>query len=284
MIQVFELRETPEPAIFMVYCPLGNILHACIANEDKYVSAWGQILDGLSHLHAKGVAHRDLKPENFLIEMNPFFKVIIADFGMAKVATNTALLKTFCGSLKYTAPEVFPGVGFGHGPPVDIWSLGIIVFEWIYDIPNPPKVPKPRRKNEEVSPQNLYDWITAWSELLLTTLGDQENDRVIQILVHMVEIKVKRRWVASRCLAQGFKSGVFKRRVADGLVACASDPDDIDLPADEEDNGATTPTAASPPGSELSLSAASMSSPGGDPEATIVLGNTWDGGGSANSH
>lgn len=56
MVQVFELRETPEPAIIMAYYPLGNIVDAGIVDEDRYVSALGQILDGLSHLHAKGVA------------------------------------------------------------------------------------------------------------------------------------------------------------------------------------------------------------------------------------
>jgi len=40
---------------------------------------------------------------------------------------------------------------------------------------------------------------------------------------------------------------VFKRRVADGLVACASDPDDLDLPADEGDDGTKTLTAVSSP-------------------------------------
>ena len=66
--------------------------------------------------------HRDLKPENFLIEMDPLFKVIIADSDTAKIATDTALLWTFCGSLRYTAPEVFPGLSSGYGPQ---WTSGL---------------------------------------------------------------------------------------------------------------------------------------------------------------
>jgi len=284
VIQVFELRETPEPAIIMAYCALGNIVDAGTVDDDKYVSAWGQILDGLGHLHAKGVVHRDLKPENILIERNPLFKVIIADFGIAKVANDTTLLQTFCGSLKYAAPEVFPGLSPGHGPLVDIWSLGVIVFEWIYGSPTPPKVPIPKKKNEEVSDQKLYNWLDAWVVLLLDMLEDQEDDRVIQILVHMIEIKVTTRWSASQCLAQGFKSGVFKRRVADGLVACASDPDDFDFPTGEEEDGTKTPTAAPSLGSALALSSVSTSSAGGESEATIINGSMWGGEGSSNSH
>ena len=243
-MQVIELRETPEPAIIMTYYFLGNIVDAGIADEEGYVGAFGQILDGLSHLHAKGVAHRDLKPENFLIEMRPLFKVVITDFGLAKVATDTALLKTFCGSLKYAAPEVFPGLSSGHGPPVDVWSLGVIVFEWIYHTPNPPDVPKPKKRNVEVSAEKWHDWIDEWAELLLNKLEDQENDQLVRILVCMIEVKVEKRWPASRCLAQGFKGSLFKRRVADGLLVCASDPDDLDLPAEEGEDGTKTPTAA----------------------------------------
>ncbi|KAL9042525.1 MAG: hypothetical protein Q9214_003752 [Letrouitia sp. 1 TL-2023] len=236
----------------MAYFSLGNIVDAGIFDEDRYVSAWGQILDGLSHLHAKGVAHRDLKPENFLIKMDRLFTVVIADFGMAKVATDTALLRTFCGSLKYAAPEVFPGLSPGHDLQVDIWLLGVIIFEWIYGIPDYPDVPRPEKKEEEVSPRKWYAWVDRWAELLLNKLNDQESDQVIRILVHMIETDVRKRWSANRCLGQGFKSGLFKRRVADGLVACASDEDDLDLPAEEGGDGTKTPIAALSPTSEPS--------------------------------
>lgn len=72
VMRVFEFRETPDPLIIMDYYEHGNIAEADVA-YDQYVTAFGQILDGLGHLHAKGVAHRDLKPENFLVEKSPFF-------------------------------------------------------------------------------------------------------------------------------------------------------------------------------------------------------------------
>lgn len=84
--------------IIMDYYFTGNIVEAGVIDKNRYVSALGQILDSLSHLHAKGVAHCDLKPENFLVEKKPFFKVVITDFGLSKVVTNNTLLKTFCGT------------------------------------------------------------------------------------------------------------------------------------------------------------------------------------------
>lgn len=161
----------------------------------------------------KGVVHRDLKPENILVERNPLFKVIIADFGMAKAATDTALMRTFCGTLKYAAPEVFSGLSFGHGPLVDIFSLGVMVYEWIYALPNLSDAPAPRKKNEEVSDKQWYTWLDKWLGLLLDKLKDEEDDPAIQIMVRMIEIKVISRWSATQCLAQGFKSGLFKSRL-----------------------------------------------------------------------
>ncbi|KAK0246691.1 hypothetical protein LTS09_018170, partial [Friedmanniomyces endolithicus] len=143
---------------------------------DEHVTAWGQILDGLSHLHAKGVVHRDLKPENILVERDPLFKVVIADFGMAKVAISDVLLRTFCGMLKYAAPEVFPGVSRGHGPLVDVWSLGVMVYEWLYSVVNPPDLPQHREETEEVS---WFAWLDLWVDLLLTRLEDEDGDRAI---------------------------------------------------------------------------------------------------------
>jgi serine/threonine protein kinase len=147
MMRVIEFRETPEPMIIMDYYDLGNIMEAGVA-YDQYVTAVGQILDGLHHLHAKGVAHRDLKPENFLVEKVPFFKVVITDFGLSKFVTDTTLLRTFCGTLKYLAPEVFPGISDGYRPSMDIWALGVIAFEWLYGIPDPPTVPTPRKEKK----------------------------------------------------------------------------------------------------------------------------------------
>ena len=247
VMQVFEFRETPEPMIIMAYYPQGNIVNAGIIDDDRHVSAFGQVLDSLSHLHAKGVVHRDLKPENFLVEIYPLFKVVITDFGLAKVAADTTLLTTFCGSLMYMAPEVFPGLSDGHGSSVDVWSLGVIVFEWIYSVPELPGVPRPKKNQETVSPKKWYQWIESWATQLLDKLEDQDEDKMVKILLRMLEIDVGKRWPANKCLAQGFKSGFFKRRAADGLVVCASDSDGFDLPTEEKDDGTNTSLTVSLP-------------------------------------
>ncbi len=248
--------------IVMAYYPDGNILDAGIVDDERYVSALGQILEGLSHLHAKGVVHRDLKSENFLVEKKPLFKVVITDFGLSKVVTNTTLLTTFCGTLKYIAPEVFPGDSKGHGPLADVWSLGVIVLEWIYNIPTPPDVPKPKGKGKNVPPEEWYQWVQSWSDQLFHKLDNEEAGQVVELLLRMIVVKATRRWGAWKCLTQGFANGLFKRRTADGLVVCSRDPDELAEPVDGGADGTKTPSAALP-------------SAGSDPEANIILGNMW---------
>ena len=114
-------------------------MDANIADEVTYISAFRRLLDGLSHIYANAVVHRDLKHKNILVEKKPFFKVVITDFGLAKVALDNTLLTTFCETPKYVAPEVLPTIGYGT--LADIWSQGIMVFEWIYSIPRTPTTP-----------------------------------------------------------------------------------------------------------------------------------------------
>ena len=53
--------------------------------------------------------------------------VKIADFGLSDFYRPGAMRRTNCGSISYLAPEVFRGTS-NAGPPLDIWSLGVIVF------------------------------------------------------------------------------------------------------------------------------------------------------------
>jgi serine/threonine protein kinase len=242
-MRVVEFQETPEPLIVMDYYSLGNIVDAGIINEDMCVTVLGQLLDGLNHLHQNGVAHRDLKPENILVTREPYIKFVISDFGLAKVAIETTLLRTFCGTLKYMAPEVFPGLHDSYGPLVDIWSLGVIVFELVYSVPRLPTLPKPRRNEETVRDEKWVAWIDAWSQLLLNKLENEEEGQLVEILCGMIEVCPEKRWGTDRCLRQGFLYTLFKRRVSDGLVVCTNDEAEAYAPT-EAGKGEKTSRAA----------------------------------------
>uniref|UniRef100_A0A7S4HJC5 non-specific serine/threonine protein kinase n=1 Tax=Vannella robusta TaxID=1487602 RepID=A0A7S4HJC5_9EUKA len=87
---------------------------------------WRQILTGISYMHTNGVVHRDLKLENIIIDKTGFAKII--DMGFGNFVLNPShLLRTFCGSPDYAAPELFLGKAY-NGFHADCWSLGVLLF------------------------------------------------------------------------------------------------------------------------------------------------------------
>jgi len=204
-----------------------------------------------------------------LVKLIPF-QVVITDFGLSKVVPDTTLLKTFCGTLTYAAPEVFPGLSDGHGSKVDVWSLGVIILEWIYGLPTTPAFPKARTKRGTITTSQWYDWVADWTTLLLRRLEDEDEDQLTKVLFHMIVVNARERWPTNRCLALGFENGLFKRRRADGLVVCTNDSYDPIVPAEEGNGETQAPTTASPSvRASPSQSLASI-----DSEATIILGDT----------
>jgi serine/threonine protein kinase len=74
------------------------------------------------------IVHRDMKPHNVMVSRQGQVKV--ADFGIAKAAPDVTLTATgiLKGTPTYLAPEIWAG-SRDLGPPVDLFSLGIILWE-----------------------------------------------------------------------------------------------------------------------------------------------------------
>ena len=99
-----------------------------------------QILSALRYLHSNGIIHRDLKPDNILISKNGYLK--LTDFGLSHIGvvdrTNITSEKissssSLVGTPDYMAPEIL--LNLPHSYSVDYWSLGVIVYEFLFSIP-----------------------------------------------------------------------------------------------------------------------------------------------------
>jgi len=97
------------------------------ANSSKYIR---QLTDALIYCHSKKVIHRDIKPENLLLDIQGDLK--IADFGWS-VHAPSSRRGTMCGTLDYIPPEMINGKY--HDKNVDLWSLGILCYEFLVGSP-----------------------------------------------------------------------------------------------------------------------------------------------------
>eukprot|EP00983_Pelagomonas_calceolata_P106546 1159242-Pelagomonas_calceolata.AAC.1 len=70
-----------------------------------------------------------VQPENMLVDGEGYLK--ITDFGFTKVVNGATY--TFCGTPDYIAPEIV--LNKGHGPAVDYWSLGCMIYEMLHGLP-----------------------------------------------------------------------------------------------------------------------------------------------------
>jgi len=95
----------------------------------------GEIALALDCLHRNNIVYRDLKPENMLLDKTGHIKM--TDFGLSKDLSNANLMKTFCGSTTYLAPEVIVHKTRekGYTKAVDWWSFGVMFYEMLTGLP-----------------------------------------------------------------------------------------------------------------------------------------------------
>ncbi|KAL8770162.1 MAG: hypothetical protein Q9209_004004 [Squamulea sp. 1 TL-2023] len=165
--------------LVMEYLPLGNLARQASVSEEEVLQILHQGLRGLEYLHFLGLAHRDIKPENILIQY----------FGLAKKGS---ALETFCGSNAYAAPEIWDGRSYTE--TVDIWSLGVVIYEYMYGFPyswNPEK-----RKG------------ISWCQTLERFAANEEGVEMDLVSAYMLRVDHQERLSATKCLSEVHRLGI----------------------------------------------------------------------------
>jgi len=135
VVQLYDIFETPDILYLIMERLEGGELFEQLTSrgegfhytEKKVCEIVRQIAHGVRYMHRMGIAHRDLKPENILCTNNSVETVKVADFGISKcLQQKDEFMRTMCGTISYTAPEVIQGKAYGK--QVDYWSIGVIMY------------------------------------------------------------------------------------------------------------------------------------------------------------
>ena len=185
--------------------------------EDMVRTMAQQVLSALAHLHRLNITHRDIKPDNILMADIAPLHVKLSDFGLSKVVKHDeTFLTTFCGTLLYCAPEVFPDFGESKGTKrrrggkqhnqysssVDIWSFAGVLWYALCGEP-------PFRGVADATGQAMFNNITTTplNSLPLTRIG--VSAPCIDLLLQMLEVDPSNRPDARACLSHPWlKDGI----------------------------------------------------------------------------
>ncbi|XP_072979791.1 serine/threonine-protein kinase STY46-like [Typha angustifolia] len=83
------------------------------------------ISKGMNYLHQNNIIHRDLKAANLLMDENEVVKV--ADFGVARVKSQSGVMTAETGTYRWMAPEVIEHNPYDH--KADVFSFAIVLWE-----------------------------------------------------------------------------------------------------------------------------------------------------------
>jgi aurora kinase len=122
----------------MEYIPGGNVYNLVPKNGVRTVpiqtiaSIMKDVISAVYFLHhmSPPIIHRDIKPENVVLDQN--MKAKLTDFGWSNYMQGDMKRTTVCGTPVYLAPEIINNRG--HDEKVDIWCIGVLLFELLTGI------------------------------------------------------------------------------------------------------------------------------------------------------
>ena len=220
----------------MEYAPKGNLYNLIKANKneglDKVLVAnmMKDIISAVHYLHNMNppIIHRDIKPENILLTKDN--KVKLTDFGWANYLNlDDEQRTTLCGTPLYLAPEMIERTG--HGKNVDIWCLGVLLFELL--VGNPPFS---GGNNKDLLIRNILKVKILWPKYPKKEIDKDAKDLISKILKYdpqqriSIEEMIKHPFFVKNCSEQPINLDIIPQYHHKPFIISK------DIPNEENDN------------------------------------------------
>jgi len=212
IVQVYDFEYAPEWDSYYMVMELieGPTLRDLLIDEEMQTGKALALSDALritreaanalSYAHKRGMIHRDVKPANLMLDAKDNNRVVLTDFGIAKLLTSKQMTMSggLVGTPAYMSPE--QGMGETGDERSDIYALGIIFYQMLtgelpYNSDQPvvlllshmhDPIPSARAINPHLPP--------AVDRVIETMLAKQPQDRYqsAQDVIKVLEILEKR--------------------------------------------------------------------------------------------
>ncbi len=141
LVPVFDSGYSERGHLFCVMELIdGEQLTAWLARQParaERLDVFQKIAGAVQFAHQRGILHRDLKPANVLVDEQGEPRIL--DFGLALAleveedTTRETQVGQFLGTVAYAAPERMHGTPESSDVRVDVYSLGVMLYELLAD-------------------------------------------------------------------------------------------------------------------------------------------------------
>ncbi|XP_076183313.1 ovarian-specific serine/threonine-protein kinase Lok isoform X1 [Ptiloglossa arizonensis] len=233
VVRMEEIVDSPKAVYIVLELMEGGELFERIKSRGKLSEKTAklifyQVVLAVSYLHDSGITHRDLKPENILLASNSDVTLAkVSDFGLSKLVDAQTMMKTFCGTPMYVAPEILFTTGRGsYTNQVDVWSLGVILYACLSG-----SVPF-NCQDKRVS---LQDQIKRGYYTFPTSKFGHITEKAIDLIKRMLTIDPKKRITIKQVLLHPWLQDRELRNTIDNLLLSTEDEENI-VPSSNSNN------------------------------------------------